>query len=367
MSFLQGLAGFVNENALGAMLEDLGASINRARLIQGDSSLKSDANLNQTPYYLGGIGLSVENLPEDVMSKASIFKELEHAGNFAVFPELEVVVLAQARIKRLYAEINGENKLACGTNQDGMNGKGWSGQVCKTCPYHKKNMEAAGKDKKDGCTSYVVALIYIPSLNHAAILSVSGKSYMPANDWMQQLKVLSRGLAQHPEFKHLNLPRVNPYFFKTVLKPSGFQPNDDGKMSQVLDFSRAEAPYQWENLVNSAEVIKKASDIWTEIEEAWQSMYTGHNPNAAMSLPTAEAAVQLGTTETKQITTNKVTIPDEPAAPVQQAETALTQPVQQAAAPAVNAEVVADLPVSTIKLDDADDEPVQPVSNVMMF
>jgi|GEM_PF-3925593 len=356
-NFLESLFGFVDESQLAYVQEEQRDSINRARLIQGDASLGLDPNLKNTVHYLGGIGLSVDNLPEEIKSKCTI-KELE-SGQWAVLPQLDVVVLASSPNRRYYAELDGKKQLFCGSNQDGANAVGWSGVDCKSCQFHKKNF--AG-DKRDACKSYLSALIYIPSLDHTAIFTASGASYMEARAWLDQVSVLSKALAQQPVFQSKNpgMKRVNTWFFKTTLKPSKFFDSDDGKKYQKLDFSKAEQPFDWPKLVNSPDVMQKVKEIWGDIEEHWAQMYVAHNPKAKLSLPSAPGpAGLLPAVEVKQIE-SKVTI----AAPevIQPTQTAApTMPVQ--------AQVV-ETPVSTITLDDIDDPiPVAPVpiGEVEMF
>lgn len=266
--------------------------LNKARLQQGNADFAGIAEVNQTVLYLGGIGLSVEGLREDIISKGTIVTNSYngHSADYAVFRELEVVVLAPSRNRRHYMEVEGQMKLACGSNSVGAHSRGWSGMLCKACPWHKDNIESHGYSKDDACKNKTNQLIYIPSLDHVAILELSGTSYMESVAWLDQLSKLSRTYAQKPEIqaKAPGLKRLNPFFFKTTLTTGPFQQGPKG-MFQPLVFTKAVQPFDWDNLLASPEMVKKAKEHWDELKDFWKPMFVDHNPNAVMSLPSAEA------------------------------------------------------------------------------
>lgn len=355
------LLGLVDESLL-SFTEETRDGINRARLVQGDIAFAKDPQLNTTARYLGGIGLSMEGLSEEIVKKASCVWTSDSQKDYAVFTELEVVVLASSRNRRYYAEVDGVgNRLVCGTNQDGQNAVGWSGKTCHQCPYHPKNFE--GK-KQDACTAYVSTLVYLPSLDHVCILDLKGGSYMEATDWLAQVGKLSRDFAKQPEMqaKHPGLPRVNSYFFKTTLKASGFIQGKDNNSYQQIEFSKAAAPYSWAELTNTTDVIVKAQTILKDMESAWQKMYVEHNASAVMSLPAAAVAGALpgGTTPAAPAFPggSKATIaePEKPAAvPVEPAPPAAPAPTPQ---PAAADQAPSPPPVTTVPLEEDGDEEV---------
>lgn len=369
-NLLASLAGFVNQDQLAYIQDDEKDSINRARLIQGDPSLLGDSNFNQTVHCLGGIGLSVEGLPDEIIAQGT-HKKTDN-GEWCVFPRLEVVILANVRYKRLYGDIDGQKgKLLCGTNQDGFHAVGWSGTDCKTCPYHKKNWMAAGNDKEGACKSFLGALIYIPALDHTAVFSAGGSSYMETAGWFDQISVLSKALAKKPEFQAAKpgLPRVNPYFFKTTLTASAHKKNESNQTFQVLEYSKAAQPFDWAGLINTPDVIQRSAEIMESITEVWGQMYLHPNTSAAFygkALSGGPATTALPAQSGAQ----KISVPAQPAAIPANAQPAVdttaSAPVQvlQPDAPAFQIPEV-NLPVSTVAIPDAGEAP--PLNQVMSF
>ncbi len=320
--FMNDLLGFVDADQL-SYTEEAREGLNRGRLIQGNPEFEKDAALNQTVRYLGGIGLSTEGLSEEVIKKGTIVTINEK--DYVTFTSLEVVVLASSRIRRFYAEIDGNQRLACGTNQDGQNAKGWSGLSCKICQYFTKNFVAAGGKKDDSCRANVAALVYIPALDHVAILSFHGASYMEATAWLDQIAKLSRAFAQKPEVQAKNpgLARVNSWFFRTTLSAGSFEKGDDNNQFQRLSYTKAEQPFNWESLMNTPGTLKRVKEVWADLESLWKQVYVDHNPNAVMALPSAEAVAALpaNSSATQPIAglVSQVTVPTPPVAPAEQA------------------------------------------------
>lgn len=368
------LAGFVDQSALAFMTEETKEGINRARLIQGDIQFEKDATFNQTVRYTGGIGLSLDGLPEEIQAQGTIIKT--ENNEWAVFKELEVVILATSRNRRKYGEHEGKKGvLLCGSNNDGFHAVGWSGVDCKSCPYSKKNMRATNKSKAeidaDACGSSITALIYIPAFDHTAVLTANGMSYMPAADLLDQTSALCKSLAKKPEFQQANpgLARTNPFFFKTKLFAGPFQKNDDGKIFNTLEFSRAAQPYDWSTLINPAEVIKRASEIMTDLTEVWKQMYVDTNTSAVFAK--LAGSTQSAAALPAQSSAERVTVPALPAevqsAPAQVVQApvpapapampapAPTQVAQPAPAPVATPAPV--LTVNTVPLDDVDSVP----------
>lgn len=318
MSDFNDLLEFIDSEQL-VYTEEASEKLNRGRLVQGNSQYAKDATLNQTVRYLGGIGLSAEGLSEEIVRQGTIVTINER--DFVTFQELEVVVLASSRIRRFYAEIDGNQRLACGTNQDGQSAKGWSGVSCKTCQYFPKNFIANGGDKNDACRADVAALVYVPSLDHVAILSFHGASYMEATAWLDQVAKLSRAFAQKPEVQAKNpgLQRVNSFFFRTTLSAGQFEKGNDNNMFQRLAFNKAEQPYQWENLLNTSQTLKRVKEVWQELEPVWKQLYVDHNPNAVMSLASADAVAALpansSAAQPVAAITGTVTVPEPAATP----------------------------------------------------
>lgn len=346
---MSSLLGFIDTNQL-AYTEEAREGLNRGRLIQGNPEFEKDAALNQTARYLGGIGLSVEGLSEENIAKGTIVTMSEK--DFAVFTSLEVVVLASSRIRRFFAEIEGNMRLACGTNQDGANAKGWSGTSCKTCPYFPKNYEG---DRKDACKASVAALVYIPSMDHITILSFQGTSYMEATAWLDQIARLSKSFAQKPEVQANSpgLARVNPWFFKTTLSAGAYEKDADGNKYQRLQFTKAEQPYAWEQFLNTPDTLKRIQAVWKDLEPSWKQLYVEHNASAAMSLPSADAVAALSANSSAAqpaALISTVTVPEAAPAtqPVAPAQPAIAQEQQQS-------QTVPGVVTSQITLDDADD------------
>lgn len=290
----QALLGAIDIDLL-TFTEEVREGVNRARLIQGDASFQKDPQLNQTFRYLGGIGFSADGLSEDIVKKAQeagggIWTS-DKGKDFVTFPSIEVVVLASARIRRYYAELeDGQERLICGTNQDGQHAKGWSGVLCNTCKFFPKNFE--GK-KQDACGASIPVLIYVPSLDHTAVLELRGASYMETTHWLWQISKLSKEFAKRPEIQKAfpGLERVNSYMFRTTLKAGEFRTGNDNNSYQCLEFTKASSPYDWAAVLNSADVTKRAKEILAQMEESWKLMYVGHNPNAVKSLPSPESPV----------------------------------------------------------------------------
>jgi len=266
-------AQLVNEDQLG-YTEEAHEGINRARLIQGDASLAKDKELNKTVRYTGGIGLSAEGLPSEIVDKGKTVT-LPNAGDYVVFPSLEVVVLASARTRRLYLEVDGQRKQVCGSNHVGQGAVGFNGDACAVCPYFPKNVDERGGDSEDKCKAHVSALIYIPEFDHAAIFSIGGNSYIEADEWLRQVSTLSKKFAELPEMKASGLKRVNSYFFKTTLSASEFfaNPKDQSQKFNKLVYSAAATPYQWPQLLNSREVIARSAEILKDMQEPWGKLY----------------------------------------------------------------------------------------------
>jgi hypothetical protein len=290
--FMNDLLGFVDADQL-SYTEEAREGLNRGRLIQGNPEFAKDPALNQTVRYLGGIGLSTEGLSEDVIKQGTIVTINDK--DYVAFQSLEVVVLASSRIRRFYAEIEGNQRLACGTNQDGQNAKGWSGIACKSCQYFPKNFVSNGGDKADACRADVAALVYIPSLDHVAILSFHGASYMEATAWLDQVAKLSRAFAQKPEVQAKNpgLARVNSWFFRTTLSAGAFEKGNDNNQFQRLSYTKAEQPFNWESLMNTPATLKRVKEVWADLESLWKQVYVDHNANAVMALPSADAVAAL--------------------------------------------------------------------------
>lgn len=287
ISTLLGDVGSLVDTSLLELTEETRDKFNRGRLVQGNPEFEKDATLNKTPRYLGGIALSVDGLPEEILAKSTIVT-LE-SGDWAAFTELDVVVLASARIRRYFGEVDGQSKVLCGTNRDGQGSKGWSGKACITCPYHVKNFDG---EKRDACKGSIVVLGYVPSLDHTAVFEFHGGSYMDTSEWLTQVAELSKKFAQKPEMQsvHPGLARVNSHFFKTTLSAGAFKANDKGDKFQPLSFSKASAPYDWAAVLNDGATIKKCTEIVKSLEEVWKAQYVEHNPSAVMSLPTADSA-----------------------------------------------------------------------------
>lgn len=367
------LAGFVDQSALAFMTEETKEGINRARLIQGDIQFEKDATFNQTVRYTGGIGLSLDGLPEEIQAQGTIIKT--ENNDWAVFKELEVVILATSRNRRKYGEHDGKKGvLLCGSNNDGFHATGWSGTDCKACPFHKKNMQAAGKSDKeikdDSCRSNIAALIYIPAFDHTAIFTGNGASYMPTAEWLDQISLLSKALAKKQEFQAANpgLTRTNPFFFKNKLFAGPFQKSKDNNSFNALEFSKAVQPYDWAALINEPEVIKRASEIMTDLTDVWKQMYVDTNTSAVFAQlagSTQPAALPA------QSSAERVTVPALPAE-VQSAPAQVVQAPVPAPAPAMPAPAPAQiaqpapapvatpapvLTVNTVPLDDVDSVP----------
>ncbi len=363
------LAGLVDQSSLAYVLEENKEGLNRARLIQGDIKFEKDANFNQTVHYTGGIGLSLDGLPEEIQAKGTIIKT--ENNEWAVFKSLDAVVLFHSRNRRKYGEHEGQKgKLLCGSNQDGAHAVGWTGVECKACPFHKKNMEAAGKSKEEikeyACKSNVTALVYFPEFDHTAIFTGNGASYMPTAEWLDQVSTLGKALAKKPEFQAANpgTNRVNPFFFKTKIFAGGFQKNLDGNSFNSLEFSKATQPYDWATLLNSVDVVKRSKELCEELLDVWKQMYVDPNHSAVFVtlLPGGKPASALPI----QSSAERVTVPALPAestvqnapAPIP-AMAAPPAPVPAPAAPAPQ------MTVNTVVLDDVDDVP--PIDTVIPF
>jgi hypothetical protein len=360
---LTDLLGFIDTDQL-AYVEEAREGLNRGRLVQGNPEFEKNPDLNQTVIYKGGIGLSIEGLAQPIIDRGTIVTISDR--DFLTFLALDVVVLTSARIRRFYAEVEGNQRLACGTNQDGQNAKGWRGMACKACEYYPKNYDG---DKQDACKADVAALVYLPELDHVTILSFHGASYMEATAWLDQIGKLSRAFAQRPEVQAATpgLPRVNPWFFKTTLSAGDFEKGNDNNKFQRLRYTKAEQPYDWSKVLNTPATLKRVKEVWADLETLWKQMYVDHNSNAVMALPSAEAVTAAITAQSsaplppaRQIE-SKVTVaqPAQATLPAQAALQATQQaPVQTVAA----ASTVPGVTTSTITLDDMDD-----VTQVMGF
>lgn len=286
---LLGLLDLVDESLL-SHNEEKRDSVNRARLIQGDDKLELDDHNNKTVRYKGGIGFSLENAPDEILNAPDgVNMKLDNSGVWRTFEEVEIVVLTSARVRRLYMEVDGQNQLACGTNSDGANAKGWRGLVCKAqCEYHPSQV-----DPKDSeaikCTAQVPVLIYVPRFKHVAVFTAAGLSYMPATKMLEQVADLSRQFVKREAFKpalekNPNLKMVNSYFFKTTIQAGKHQADKNG--AQGLDYSEVKPPYSeetWAQVTNSGEVIQACRDLLKQGEDTWSQLYSGHNANALMS------------------------------------------------------------------------------------
>lgn len=268
--------------------DEASEQINRGRLIQGNPQLAKDQELNKTVLYLGGIGLSAEGLSEDVIKKGRVMTTGDkNEKEWIVFPELSIVVLASKRVRRFYAEVEGNRRLACGTNDDGRDAQGWRGMPCHSCEYFPKNYNnPADPNATHACKASVVVLGYIPELDHTAIFEFRGASYMEATHWLTQVSRLSASFAEKPEIQQAapGLKRVNSYYFRTVLKAGPYENGNDNNVFQRLSYSKADKPFQWGTLVNSSEIIKKCKSILDELKDVWSAIYIGHNSNAIMAL-----------------------------------------------------------------------------------
>lgn len=372
---LDNLMDLVDQDQL-EFIEEEKPPLNKARLQQGNPDFADIAEVNQTVLYLGGIGLSIEGLREDIIQKGTVVTNTYNgkSAQYVVFRELEVVVLAPSRNRRHYMEIDGEVKLACGSNSIGAHSRGWSGIVCKTCPWHKDNIEEYGYSKEDACKAKSNELIYIPSLDHVAILELGGTSFLPTTEWLDQLSKLSRAYAQRPEVqaKAPGLKRVNPWFFKTTLTTGPFEQGNKG-LFQPLVYTKATQPYDWANLLATPEMVQKAKGYWEELKDTWKAMFVDHNPNASMSLPTAEVVAALPAQSSAPVAPDrqiesKVTVETPTAAPAQQVAQQVAQSIQpQQLAPTQPqaAPVVPGVVETQIALDDVD--PLPPVNTVMSF
>lgn len=286
---LLGLLDLVDESLLGHN-EEKRDSMNRARLIQGDEKLELDDHNNKTVRYKGGIGFSLENAPESILNaEDGVNMKLDNSGVWRTFLEVEIVVLTSARVRRLYMEVDGQNQLACGTNADGANAKGWRGLMCKAqCEYHSSQVDSNDKDAIK-CSAQVPILIYVPRFDHVAVFTASGLAYMPATKMLEQIADLSRAFIKREAFKPVlaqnpNLKMVNSFFFKTTIRAGAHIKEKNG--AQGLDYSEVKPPYSeemWAQVTNSQEVIKKCRELLKTGEEVWGTMYSGHNPNALMS------------------------------------------------------------------------------------
>lgn len=319
---LTNLVGLVDTGLLD-YTEEAREGINRARLIQGDSTLEKDKTFKNTVRYYGGIGLSTNGLKEEVLSKAETVMTLD-SGDYAVFKELEVVVLASARVRRFFTEVDGQTRLACGTNQDGANAVGWRGINCHACEFHPKNYQ--GK-KQDACGASVTVLVYFPELDHTAILELRGASYMAATHWLQQVGVLSKAFAQKPEMQaaHPGLARVNGHFFKTKLFAGPHQKGNDNNTFQVLEYTKAAAPYDWDAFLNEASVIVKATNVLNDMQDAWKGMYIDSKEALPMLTTAAAQASQTKALPPGGTVTSIPVAAQAPGAPEASAEVLSTQ------------------------------------------
>jgi hypothetical protein len=262
------------------------------------------------------------------------------SGPYAVFQTLPAVILASARVRRLIVPVDGQDTTVCGTNQDGYGATGWSGNVCKECPFKQ--------DKT--CKASVALFLYFPSIDHAAIMQAKGWSYMPAANWLEQVTSASVEFAKTPEVRSRapHLKRVNSYFFTTQIKTcDGWMDGPEGNKLKTLDFVKYSRPYQWPEILTPAEARQKCVDVLKDSLPLWENRYKEenlanvkffpgpiHNP-AVLALPGAVPLAQLPP-ETKAVLA---------------AET----PVVASAAPLPAAVVAAQAKTSMVTLDEGAD------------
>ncbi len=373
MDMFTELLGFVDKEQL-AYVDEPREGLNRGRLIQGDKSFEKDPLLNQTVRYGGGIGLSVEGLKEEIIKQGTIVTLNEK--DFVTFPSLEVVVLTNSRIRRNYQDIDGSSRLVCGTNQDGAHAKGWRGLACKQCEFWPKNYVANGGKKQDACRAEIPVLVYIPAFDHVAILSFHGASYMEVTAWQEQLGKLARAFAQRTEVQagSPGLARVNPWFFRTTISAGPFEKGEDNNFFQRLVYTKAEQPYQWEKVLNTPATLKRVKELWADLETMWKQLYVDHNPNAVLSLPTADASpaalpAQSGAVPALPQLESRVVVPAAEALPATPPGIPAAAPAMVPAMPSLPAAmpaiplgspatpVIPGVAVSTIALDDTDATP----------
>lgn len=298
------LAALVDESLLGHT-EETHQGMNRAKLIQGDASLEKDPEFNQTIRYTGGIGFSVGGLPQEILEKSKIITLSvdKNSSDWAVFKSTKAVVLAASRNRRLYLKNEeGARQLACGSNHIGRGAQGWNGDTCVNCPFYPKNVPDAQADR---CKASIDVLTYFPELDHSAIFTAKGTSYMAGDEWLKQISVLSKKIAETPDYKKLGIQRVNSFFFVTTLSASGFHVSDKGEKFNQLEFSKANPPYKWDELLASSEHIKKAKEILASMEQNWAEMYQVNRP--ALLAPSQAPAMPAGV--------SKMTVAALPAAP----------------------------------------------------
>lgn len=283
LELLVELDGLIDEQQMEFVEEDF-SSLNKARLFQGNKDLenvfKDQPSLKDHLSYLGGIGFLPNELSQEALEKAVLLKTKEFQGKsneYAVFKALDAVVIATARTRRYFLEVDGKGTLVCFTNRAGhrnAKGKGeFFGQSCTACPHRKT------EENRDGCASQIEILCYFPEIDHAAIFEAKGISYMPAADWLKQVSTLTTQYPKIPEVKakHPHLKKVNTYFFKTRLSAGPHQKVGSGT-AQELMFTKAENPYQWAELINTPATIQKCKQIFAELSPVWEALF--HEPDA---------------------------------------------------------------------------------------
>ena len=352
------LMGFVDTQQL-EYTQETHEGINKSRLIQGDSKFANLPDYKDTVFAKGGIGLLIDTLDESIISKGQIIK-VEGFGTesqYVTFPSLEMVVLASSHYRRFYADVNGERQLACGTNRDGVGATGWTGEVCKTCPYLQKNWVANGNLKDDACKGNIAALVYFPELDHFSLFTGSPASYMEISDWLNQVSKLSKAFAQRPELKAINpnLSRVNTFFFKTRIQPGPIEQGEKGTF-QRLQYQQFSPPYAWDQtMLCSTETLGKIKEAWPELETVWKSQYVDPNMNATLVIAAKKNGTLPGQMNALAVNSSAVlkeVVPPTAAAEVMQQP---APPAQQTVAPAQQtAPVAPPIQTTTIALDDVD-------------
>lgn len=289
---LTGLLGYVND-AQFDFTDEAREGLRRAKVIQGDKTFENDNDLKGTVRHLGGIGIKADDLPEAVIQKAKVIHtEYDgHQAAWATFKELDAVVVMSGRIRRYFGKVDNVSTLICGSNHIGRGAKGWSQMPCDSCGRNKKNFTEQEKTtEKESCNATVIALVYFPELDLPVLLESGGSSFMPACHWMDQLGVLSKRFAERPEIQAAapGVKRVNSYFFKTKLSAGPFRQGDNGTY-QELEFSKAVPPYNWDEITADEATVAKCAQIFTEMQEYWETMYKGWSSAALLSSPTEDA------------------------------------------------------------------------------
>lgn len=270
----------------------------------GNFAVSTQPGMENTPLVRGGLRFPIDTLtPEQVEdAKAKGYVVPVAYGNsvtdYIVYPKTEVQILAYQPIRRYFGDYEGSRQLLCGTNFTGLGAMGWSGMVCESCPYNKRNAAAGTQET---CSSSIALVVRVPALGYTGILHAKGRQYMQALELTKYIGKLQKAYGSELAKRRPGISRVPSWFFKVKIFGSPDWKQGDHGSYREMTFNAQQSPFNFAEALASVDDIKAAEAAMKDLEESFRSIYLAkENPTALMSkpmgaLPAAPAAPALTT------------------------------------------------------------------------